>query len=150
MGYSPGGLKESDTTEAIKPVPFVTKTGSRQSLRSLLPQAHSLLFFTQIPSGRRKATWGITVGSRGVKACSGVQDWGGENPDGLDFWAFPHRSGWACGREGERNQHSGLGSSGSSLTWKVWKRDSGWDSSLQSPLQPVLPPSGHGLKEQDS
>ena len=77
MGYSPGGLKESDTTEAIKPVPFVTKTGSRQSLRSLLPQAHSLLFSPRIPGGihsRRKATWGVTVGSRGVKACSGVQD----------------------------------------------------------------------------
>ena len=126
MGYSLGGFKESDTTEATKPVPFVTKTGSSQGLRSLLPQAHSLLFFTQIPSGRRKATWGITVGSRGVKACSCVWGWGGENPDRLDFWAFPLGVDGHVGVKG-RETSTQAGDSGSSSTWKVWKRDLGWD-----------------------
>ena len=154
MGYSLGGFRESDTTEATKPVPFVTKTGSSQGFRSLLPQAHSLLFLTQIPSGRKKATWGIAVGSRGVKACSCVWGWGGETPDRLDFWAFP------LGVDG----HVGVkGRETSTQAWETlealrqgrcgrgtWAGINGSQhfSCPPSPLQPVLPPSGCGLKEQ--
>lgn len=90
------------------------------------------------------------MGSGGVKSCSGMQSWGRENPDLLVFWAFPQWSGWACGSQGERSQHSGLGDSGRETWTGVRGYPSRHFSSLPSPLRPVLPPSGCGLKGQDS
>ena len=94
------------------------------------------------------------MGSRGVKACSCVWGWGGENPDRLDFWAFPLGVDGHVGVKGretstqawetlEALRHGRCGRG----TW-AGMNGSQHFAFLPSPLQPVLPPSGSGLKEQ--